>query len=222
MENVIAIGIVAILLTTFLAVFGPAAHGIRKAISVQEADRLFSALDREMQILRPDTDDQYNSAFEKAFDWIQTSGSDGEEIFLYNYKGDPKNLRADQTMQAYNLPNGEPGKDYIMQPSVRRASDDYLEEDLDVLEGPVYYAKLRQLIFENDALTLAPEGTLQDPHSGTPVSRADDYKEGVITFSVEFFLLPSNSKQFVKNFDPTDEEALGNPLFSRNLAIYRK
>ena len=222
MENVIAIGIVAIMLTSFLAVFGPAAHGIRKAISAQEADRLFSALDREMQILRPDTDDEYKSAFEKAFDWIQLSGSNGEEIFLYNYKGDPKNMRSDQTMQAYNSPSGEPGKHYIMQPAVRRASDDYLEEDLDVLEGPVFYAKLRQLIYENDELILAPEGTMQDPHRGTPVSNPDEYQEGVITFSVEFFLLPSNSKQFVQNFDPTDEGALGNPLFSRNLAIYRK
>ncbi len=40
MESVIAIGIVAILLTTFLAVFGPATQGIRRALSVQEADRL--------------------------------------------------------------------------------------------------------------------------------------------------------------------------------------
>ena len=31
---------VAILLTAFLAVFGPATQGIRRAISVQEADRL--------------------------------------------------------------------------------------------------------------------------------------------------------------------------------------
>ncbi len=57
MESVIAIGIVAVLLTTFLAVFGPATQGIRRAISIQEADRLVSALEREMQVLRSDDDD---------------------------------------------------------------------------------------------------------------------------------------------------------------------
>ena len=40
METVIAIGVLALLLTAFLAVFGPATSGLRKAISIQEADRL--------------------------------------------------------------------------------------------------------------------------------------------------------------------------------------
>ena len=44
MESVIAIGVVAILLTTFLAVFGPATQGIRRASSTQEADRLAATL----------------------------------------------------------------------------------------------------------------------------------------------------------------------------------
>ena len=40
METVIAIGVLAVLLTAFLAVFTPAAQGIRKAISAEDADRL--------------------------------------------------------------------------------------------------------------------------------------------------------------------------------------
>ena len=44
METVIAIGVLALLLTGFLAVFAPATAGIRKAVSIQEADRLAFAL----------------------------------------------------------------------------------------------------------------------------------------------------------------------------------
>ena len=65
-ESVIAIGVVAILLTTFLAVFGPASQSIRRSISVQEADRLQSALEREFQILREGPDDKFQTAFEKS------------------------------------------------------------------------------------------------------------------------------------------------------------
>ena len=52
METVIAIGVVAVLLTTFLAVFGPASAGIRRALSAQEAGRLTNSLERELSSLR--------------------------------------------------------------------------------------------------------------------------------------------------------------------------
>ena len=52
METVIAIGVVAVLLTTFLAVFGPAQSTIRRALSAQEAGRLTTSLERELSSLR--------------------------------------------------------------------------------------------------------------------------------------------------------------------------
>ena len=48
METVIAIGVLAVLLTGFMIVFAPAAAGIRKSINVQEADRLASTLEQEL------------------------------------------------------------------------------------------------------------------------------------------------------------------------------
>jgi prepilin-type N-terminal cleavage/methylation domain-containing protein len=70
METVIAIGVLALLLTAFLAVFGPATTGLRKAISVQEADRLAAALERELVTLRPGTSSDYKTGFDKAYQWI--------------------------------------------------------------------------------------------------------------------------------------------------------
>ena len=57
METVIAIGVVAVLLTTFLAVFGPASAGIRRALSAQEAGRLTNSLERELSSLREGPDE---------------------------------------------------------------------------------------------------------------------------------------------------------------------
>jgi prepilin-type N-terminal cleavage/methylation domain-containing protein len=222
MESVIAIGIVAILLTTFLAVFGPATQGIRKAISVQEADRLASALEREMQILRPNTDDEYDTAFDKAFAWIQESGEDDNEVFLYNYKGDPTQMRGDGTMEPYTESTGEPGKDFILQPAVRRMGDDELEDDLESIVGPLYYVKATQLVFEDGKLTPGESGKIVDPHGGgAAASDPDDYPEAVIAFSAEIYLLRSNTFQYAENFDPTDADTLGQPLFTRNLAVRR-
>jgi prepilin-type N-terminal cleavage/methylation domain-containing protein len=45
LETVIAIGVLAVLLTGFMVVFAPAADGIRKSINVQQADRMGSTLE---------------------------------------------------------------------------------------------------------------------------------------------------------------------------------
>ena len=61
-EVVIAIGIVAMLLTTFMAVFGPAQKNINKALGSADANRLVHTLENEMAILRPGEEAAYNSS----------------------------------------------------------------------------------------------------------------------------------------------------------------
>ncbi|MDA0767076.1 MAG: type II secretion system protein [Verrucomicrobia bacterium] len=224
MESVIAIGIVAILLTTFLAVFGPATQGIRKAISIQEADRLASALERELQVLRPESDKNFDTAFDKAFSWIQDSGKDvnPSAVFLYNYKGDPTQMRSDGTMEPYTGVTGEPGKEFILQPSVRRIGDSELKDDLEAVVGPIYFVKATQLVFDNGSLTLGTPGQIVDPHGGAGGALdSNSYPEAVIAYNAQVYLLRSNTFQYVERFDPTDKEVLGQPLFSRNLAVRR-
>ena len=72
METLLAIAVTGILLSTFLAVFGPAANTIRRAISVQEADRLATALEQELSTLRQEEAGQFNTSFDKAFEGFQT------------------------------------------------------------------------------------------------------------------------------------------------------
>ena len=51
-ESVIALGILVVLITGFLAVFGPAAETIRKTLSIDEASRLQASLEYELTHLR--------------------------------------------------------------------------------------------------------------------------------------------------------------------------
>ena len=87
LETVIAIGVLAVLLTGFMVVFAPAAEGIRKSINVQQADRLASALEQELSTIRG-TNSGYTTGFDKSFEWIKDSNSVGTALLVYQYRAD--------------------------------------------------------------------------------------------------------------------------------------
>lgn len=229
MESVIAIGVVAVLLTTFLAVFGPASQSIRRTLSAQEADRLQSALERELQILREGTDSEFKNAFEKAFDWILDSGDAKTMVLLYNYRGKPTDIRPDGSLEPHTAEEGQSGRDFILQPAVRRRgdADPKLKADLKEVEGRIYYVRMTQLIWENGTLTDGELGTIVNPHDSEPANTAEDFDEGMIAFKAEFYVLKSNSPNYLDQLKLTDEDgdgqpdSLGRPLFSRNLGVRR-
>lgn len=98
LETVIAIGVLAVLLTGFLYVFAPAAAGIRKAITVQDADRLTSTLEKELNTLRDGQEsDDIQTAFDKAFYWIKESNQAGTALLVYRYRASISQLRSDGT-----------------------------------------------------------------------------------------------------------------------------
>ena len=228
METVIAIGVVAVLLTTFLAVLGPASQSIRRSLSAQEADRLQSALERELQILREKTD-SFDTAFEKAFDWILHSGEPKSMVLLYNYRGNPSDIRSDGSLEPYQGEDGQSGRDFLLQSGVRRKgdADPLLEADLEVVEGQVYYVRMTQLVFENGTLKDGEHGSIVNPHEGDAYQDAKDYPEGTIAFRADFFALKSNSLDYIQEIDLSDANNDGRPdklglaLFSRNLAVRR-
>ena len=49
MEVAIAMGMVAVMISSFMVVFGPALQGIDKSLSAKEADRLTNALELELR-----------------------------------------------------------------------------------------------------------------------------------------------------------------------------
>jgi prepilin-type N-terminal cleavage/methylation domain-containing protein len=225
METVIAIGVLALLLTAFLAVFGPATTGLRKAISIQEADRLSAALERELVTKRPGGTKNYSTGFDKAYQWIKAAPDAGDAILLYQYRGDPSQLRADGTMEPYTENGGVAGKDFIVQPSVRQRGDDLLLQDLAALDGRIFTVKLTQLVFSGGQLTRGEAGQIKDPtpDDGDPAGAADSngYPEAVIAFAAEFFIVPNSAVDYVKPGGKFNPANLTKPIFTRNLAVRR-
>lgn len=226
METVIAIGVLALLLTAFLAVFGPATAGLRKAISVQEADRLSAALERELVTNRPGgSGPDYKTGFDKAYEWIKAAPDSNNAILLYQYRGDPSQLRADGTMEPYTQGDGVAGKDFIVQPAVRQRGDSLLLEDLAALDGRIFTVKLTQLVFSGGQLARGEAGQITDPtpDDGDTVggSDSDGYPEAVIAFASEFFIVPNSSPDYVKPGGKFNPENLTKPIFTRNLAVRR-
>ena len=225
-ETVIAIGVLAVLLTGFIAVFTPAAQGIRRSISSEQADRLTTTLENELATLRIGQETpEPATGFNKAFDWIQKGNTVATAIFVYQYRGDPAGTpRADGTPPPKLTITGVPGKDYIVQSMARRLSDPQLENDLKAIEGSVFFVKTTQLVFAAGELKPGTPGKIMN--ADTPATEATDaaaYKEAVIAFSAEFHNVPTKSIAYLKSpaFTARYTSTTNKPIFTRNLAVRR-
>lgn len=225
LETVIAIGVLAVLLTGFMVVFAPAADGIRKSINVQQAERMTSVLEQELVTLRGATEvSKYKTGFNKSFEWIEGKGSATDALLVYQYRGKISTLRPDdQTPEPEPSLNDKlPGKDYVVIPMVRRRSDTKLAEDLNAVEGAVYLVKCTQLIFSGGQMIAGTPGTIKDPMGGSLAASADVYPEAVISFSAEFHMLPAKTASYITGAGFTTKfSSAKNPVFTRNLAVRR-
>lgn len=224
-ETVIAIGVLAVLLTGFIIVFTPAADGIRKTISTQQADRLTSALEQELVTLRGSTETtEFKTGFNKAYTFIKESNVATEALLVYQYRGDLEaERRSDGSLEPKSSIDGKlPGEDYLVVPMARRLSDAIFIEDLAAVEGPVYLVKPTQLIYDANQLVLGEPGQIKNPKDGSAAATADAYTEAVIAFAAEFHPMPTNAAgyfkgpEFAKKFTKAKT-----PVFTRNLAVRR-
>ena len=229
METVIAIGVLAVMLTAFMAVFGPATRGIRRSINVQEADRLTSALEKELSTNRPGVSAaaEATTAFHKAYDWILNSHQNNTVVFAYQYRGNPNQLRRDGTMEPYVQRNGQAGSDFVVQPMFRRRSDPLLEQDLRALQGRVFFVKMTQLVFDGaNGLRLGTPGNIVNPPqpAGSVAltgAGADGFPEAVIPFTAEFYEIQTTDPSFLRTGGRFNVANYNKPMFTRNLAVRR-
>lgn len=223
LETVIAIGVLAVLLTGFMVVFAPAADGIRKSINVQQADRMASTLEQELVTPRAGESPVNKTGFDKAFEWIRASDKEATSLFAYQYRGRVSSYRSDGTLTPEPTFSGKPGEDYVVVPMVRRKNDPEFANDLKAVEGAVYLVKNTQLVFNGGQLRTGTPGKIFNPKdAAVEATSADAYPEAVIAFSAEFHQMPAKTKAY---FDgPTFKKSfptLKNPVFTRNLAVRR-
>lgn len=229
-ETVIAIGVLAVLLTGFVIVFAPAAAGIKKSVNLQAADRLASTLEQELVTLRKGQESaDITTGFDKAFDRIKKSntGTVNDALLAYQYRGSLTAApRADGTpIPVASIKDQVPGKDYVVQSMVRRKGDAiFLDEDLPSVEGGVYLVKCTQLVFDatSGALIAGTPGQITDPKNPGAAVAVIDYPEAVIAFTADFYSLPAKSKAYFEdNAFGKAYTAAKKPIFTRNLAVRR-
>lgn len=232
METVIAIGVLAVLLSGFIAVFAPAAQGIKRAVNSQQADRLASTLEKELVTLREgQSPTTAETGFEKAFQWIEQGDRFSRAILVYQYRGDNNSARrTDGSLQPLDNISGEPGVDYTVVSMVRRmnvntpADQELLEEDFGALEGTVFYVKTNQLVYNGTSMTLSSTpDEISDPRN--PNDKYSDsalYPDAVIAFSAEFYSVPTKSIDYLGSDAFRDRyNNFDKPVFTRNLAVRR-
>lgn len=229
-ETVIAIGVLAVLLTGFMIVFAPAAAGIKKSINAQEADRLASTLEQELVTLRGSDP---TPGFNKAFEWLKGADTANTALLVYQYRGSLSSNRTDGTPEPVADATGKrPGVDYSVISMVRRKNDTLFTDDMKALEGGVYVAKCKQLVFDsNGQLTAGTAGQIKNPkpnstppdpaYQAGPFSNPDLYPEAVIAFSAEFYSVPGKRPNYFTGAFDAKFPDLKNPVFTRNLAVRR-
>lgn len=224
-ETVIAIGVLAVLLTAFMFVFAPASDGIKKAIGVEEANRLATGFEVELATLRQAGNGNVTTGFDQAFNRIKNSNQEASALLLYQYRGDPNQMRADGTPEPVVAQNKLAGKDYKMQMVVRTKADmAEFTKDLPAIDGRVYFVKCRQLIFKDSKMQMGDVGkiVLQEPgKADVVVDTPDAYLSAALVFNADFYVVKNRSASyFTKGFSDAFTRAK-KPIFSRNLSVRR-
>lgn len=236
METVIAIGIVALLLTGFLTVFGPASSAIQRSLQGAEAQRLADAVETELNILREDDIGTYDSAFDKAFDLVLDSptltdaGDKNGGLFAYSYRAElPFSVEGSSgALRPYTGTDGIADQDFSVVAVARGIggkNDDaeLIRRELASLIGRVYFVRLIPLeIKENDGVFVNRE---EDPGTGAKLrgetsTNPEDYEGAGLPIAIEFYETPTTEPNFLTNnwSGPTIESR---PLYSTNIIVRR-
>jgi len=230
MEVAIAILVVTVLLTTFLGVFAPAQKNIARALSVKEVNRLSSALENELGVLRDGEEANFDSSFDKAYQWIANSPNPAKAVVVYQYNAAKEDDDSDGILPGV-LQDGTKvaGVHYTSQTVARRLGDDdaILQDHLrpGVIDGALYVVRFVQLVKDSTDGSLivnsSPQtGKLADPDdSSNSFDDAATYPKAQVAVKAEFYKLRSNQYSALTNgFDFTK---MGKPIAVINLGVRR-
>lgn len=206
-ETVLAIAVVGLLMTTFMAVLLPARKSIQGSLSLQEADRVSSALSTELGTLRASERQRYKTAFDKAFNWMRRTGEARNSILIYNYRGDlSKPPREDGSLKPFTGKASIPGSNSMVSTSVILSELDRtrLEEDYKAIVGPVFVVRMTQFVWNKSATN---EKTQTDSQryggrggkyvlANQPASISNPYREGQQIATPDTFMYnPANKDE---------------------------
>lgn len=233
METLLAIALVAMLVSIFLTVFVPARGLIQQSLTKQEADRLVSILRAEMNTVRANEQSlnqqesapgQYITAFDKGFYWILSSTKPDTSIVIFSYRADTSKPRnEDGTYPSIPANKSVPGQDTFITSIACPMNSSIHKKDIMNAVGPVFLVKLTQI--EPSAsgeykLASSPGviSSASSPNKFFSQEGAEWEWGGAIFCRADFYLMTSlNPASYRKR----PWSRMGRPVFSANFSFRR-
>ena len=228
-ETLLALALVATLVSIFLVVFVPARGMVQKSLAQQDAERLIGVLRTEMRTIRNDerttgksSESQYRTTFDKGFYWLKKTDSPKTAIVIFSYREDlSKNPEPDGTRPPIPARESVPGETSNLVTIACPVDDKVHAAHIKDAVGPVYVVRMTQLEFKGGEFK-----PVSKPGIVSGYNSPEDYLEKCVNFEVggptlfyraDFFLLSSANPALLKN--KKDWKRLGQPIFSSTMSI---
>ena len=222
-EVAIAIVIVAIVVISTVGLLAPVQQNIENVVSADEVSRLRRAVEIEMSVVRPNEEQHYKSAFDKAYESVKL----GRWCYAFFYRAEVPDDISDLNggrSRPYTGPiaNERLGEDYVQQAAVfigRYMSEMRADGFFDAAEGRVYVFRFRFLdsVMDDEAVA-----------SFNAESNSDNYSEAVLPVTVEFYTLESlelvansGASSALGDFLANIRDGKVRPVFELNMAFNR-
>ena len=167
-EVLIALSLVAVLVSISVMAFKHAGTSINESLVVQDVDRLANILKTEMKTVRNDerttsspSENKYRNSFDKGFYWLQKSKTPRTSIVIFSYRGDlSAGTNPDGTLKPIPASESIPGKnstlvtiacpanDPVHCPSQSKDKKKKKDEDKSSFEsavGTIYIVKMTEI-----------------------------------------------------------------------------
>lgn len=222
METLLAMALVATLVSIFLVVFVPARGMVQKSLAQQDADRLVGVLKAEMKTIRNDersttkaSADKYTNGFDKGFYWLKKTNSPDSAIVIFSYREDlTKEPQKDGTRPSIPASKSVPGETSNLVTIACPIDDKIHRKHIRDAVGPVFVVSMTHLEFRNGEYKAANKpGTISAGSPEEYLQNCVNHEAGgaSITYRADFYMLTSPNPNIVKN---KKWSRLGRPIFS--------
>lgn len=223
METLLAMALVATLVSIFLVVFIPARGMVQKSLAQQDVDRLVGVLKAEMKTIRQDersnkksSEEKYVNGFDKGFYWLRKTREPDSAIVVFSYREDiTKAPGPDGTRPAIPANESVPGETSNLVTIACPIDDKVHRKHIRDAVGPVYLVSMTQLEFkggewkENSKPGVISGGGSPEDYIRSCASR--ELGGPCIFYRADFYMLNTPNPNIVKN---KNWAKLGRPIFS--------
>lgn len=234
MTTLVAIGVIAVLMSIFMLVFVPARDQIRASLAKEDVDRISAILRSEMITLRKNervsssstasTDTKYISGFDKAFYWFLRSKKPSTSIVIFSYRADlSRSARADGSFPPIDATKNVPASNSELVTMACPMDDKLHTKAIRNAVGPVFLVKMTQCRQkDNGKFVLANKPGIiagaERPSSYVSSPNAQPGYGAVVFYRADFYIMkPSDPSRYKR----VSWVKMGRPVFSVNLSFSR-